>query len=208
MTTRPRTAASIAWLAGWGSVGLWLCWLVTGNLVVAAIGGLSGCGVAVVSTRRRQRALQRQRAEKITAALPDVLELLAATVDGGAAPDLAVKRVAAFATEPLRSVLVEAIQSAAGIGLGASMRASDPALRQLGSLFQQSEELGVPIASSLRLLAADARLQARAAARERAAAAAPKMLLVIGGLLAPAALLIVIGGQALVLRSLIGPVMG
>jgi hypothetical protein len=34
------------------------------------------------------------------------------------------------------------------------------------------------------------------------------MLLVIGGLLAPAALLIVIGGQALVLRSLIGPVMG
>lgn len=208
MTTRPRTVASIAWLAGWGCVGLWACWLVTGSLVVAVIGGVGGSGVAVVSTRRRQRALRRQRAEKITAALPDVLELLAATVDGGAAPDLAVKRVAVIATEPLRSVLVEAIQAAAGIGLGASMRAADPALRPLGSLFQQSEELGVPIASSLRLLAADARLQARASARERAAAAAPKMLLVIGGLLAPAALLIVIGGQALVLRSLIGPVMG
>ena len=206
--TPPRRAVSIAWLAGWGCVGLWACWLVTGSLVVAVIGGLGGCGVAVVSTRRRQRALQRRRAEQITAALPDVLELLAATVDGGAATDLAVKRVAAFATEPLRSVLVEAIQAAAGIGLGASMRAADPALRPLGSLFQQSEELGVPIASSLRLLAADARLQARAAARERAVAAAPKMLLVIGGLLAPAALLIVIGGQALVLRSLIGPVMG
>ena len=33
------------------------------------------------------------------------------------------------------------------------------------------------------------------------------MLLVVGGLLAPAALLIVIGGQALALQSLIGPVL-
>jgi Flp pilus assembly protein TadB len=106
----------------------------------------SGCG----GNRRRQRVLRRRRAEQITAALPDVLELLAATVDGGAAPDLAVKRVVAFATEPLRSVLVDAIQAAAGVGLGASMRSADAALRPLGSLFQQSEELGVPIAGALR----------------------------------------------------------
>lgn len=203
---QPRRAARVAWLAGWGSVGLWLCWLVTGSAALAALGGAGGCAVAVLMTRRRERGARRRRAEAITAALPDALELLAATVDGGAAPDLAVHRVAAFSPEPLHGVLIEALRMSTGRGLGSSLRSADPALRPLGSLFQQSEELGVPIAGSLRVLAADARLQARAAARERAAAAAPKMLLVIGGLLAPAALLIVVGGQALVLRNLIGPV--
>ena len=80
-------------------------------------------------------------------------------------------------------------------------------LRPLGSLLRQSEELGVPIAPSLRLLAADARARARIAARERAAAAAPKMLLVVGALLAPASLLIVVGGQVLILRNVAGSVL-
>ena len=197
----------IAWLACWCLLGFWCSWLVTGNLLLAMSGGGIGCGVAFVTTRRRERAAQRRRAHALTAGLPDVLELLAATVDGGAAPDLAIARVAVFAPEPLRGVLVDATQTATVVGLGLSLRGVDPALRSLGSLLQQSEELGVPISGSLRLLAADARLHARAEARQRAAAAAPKMLLVIGGLLAPAALLIVIGGQALVLRSLIGPVL-
>ncbi|MSO46620.1 MAG: hypothetical protein EXQ67_00825 [Thermoleophilia bacterium] len=206
MTPRPRRATWLVWLASWGCLGLWLGWLGTGNVVLAISGGGIGFGVGFVTTRRRERSAQQRWASAITNALPDVLELLAATVDGGAAPELAIERVATFSSEPLRGVLVDATRTATVLGLGASLRAADPALRSLGSLFQQSEELGVPIAGALRLLAADARLQARAEARKRAAAAAPKMLLVIGGLLAPAALLIVIGGQALVLRSLIGPV--
>ena len=137
------------------------------------------------------------------------MDLLAATVDGGAAPDVALARVAEFVDEPLRSVLREAAaaDAGAGPGLGARLCALDPALRPLGSLLQQSEELGVPIAGALRLLAHDARARARAAAREQAAAAAPKLLLVVGGLLAPASLLIVIGGQVLVLRELAGTVL-
>ncbi len=202
-----RRANWAVWLAVWCLLGFWLVWVVTGNVLLASIGGGAGCSVAFASTRRRERASRLRRASAMTAGLPDVLELLAATVDGGAAPDLAIVRVATFAPEPLRGVLVDATRTANVAGLGQSLRVADPALRSLGSLLQQSEELGVPISGSLRLLAADARLQARAEARQRAAAAAPKMLLVIGGLLAPAALLVVIGGQALVLRSLIGPVL-
>jgi tight adherence protein C len=202
-----RRAHWAVWLVAWCLLGFWLVWVVTGNVLLAIVGGGVGCTAAIGTTRRRQRASQLRRASAMTAGLPDVLELLAATVDGGAAPDLAIVRVAAFAPEPLRGVLVDATRNATVTGLGQSLRAADPALRALGSLLQQSEDLGVPISGSLRLLAADARLHARAEARQRAAAAAPKMLLVIGGLLAPAALLIVIGGQALVLRNLIGPVL-
>ena len=107
----------------------------------------------------------------------------------------------------MRSLVFDAVAHASEGGIGARLCAMDPALRPLGSLLRQSEELGVPIAGSLRLLAADARARARSAARERAAAAAPKMLLVVGGLLAPASLMIVIGGQLLVLRDVAGGVL-
>jgi tight adherence protein C len=189
----------------------------SGGLALAVgVGPLRSAGALVLAGaasvwlgRRRRAAAERARRRALTAVLPDAVDLLAATVDGGAAPDVALARVAEFVDEPLRSVLraAAAAEAGAGPGLGARLCALDPALRPLGSLLQQSEELGVPIAGALRLLAHDARTRARAAAREQAAAAAPKLLLVVGGLLAPASLLIVIGGQVLVLRELAGTVL-
>jgi tight adherence protein C len=189
----------------------------SGGLALAVgVGPLRSAGALVLAGaasvwlgRRRRAAAERARRRALTAVLPDAVDLLAATVDGGAAPDVALARVAEFVDEPLRSVLraAAAAEAGAGPGLGARLCALDPALRPLGSLLQQSEELGVPIAGALRLLAHDARARARAAAREQAAAAAPKLLLVVGGLLAPASLLIVIGGQVLVLRELAGTVL-
>ncbi len=209
MTTRlPATALRVAAIAA-ASGGLALVlgagpWRSVGAVVLAG-------AVSVWLGRRRRVAAGRTRQRALTAVLPDAVDLLAATVDGGAAPDVALARVAEFVDEPLRSVLQAAAAAAAdagaGPGLGARLCALDPALRPLGSLLQQSEELGVPIAGALRLLAHDARARARAAAREQAAAAAPKLLLVVGGLLAPASLLIVIGGQVLVLRDLAGTVL-
>lgn len=174
------------------------------HIVGAAALGIGGLAVL---HRRRRRVIRRLRSDALAAGLPDVIDLLAATVDGGIATDVALMRVAGFVDEPLRSVLLAVVEQAGASGIGARLSAVDPALRPLGSLLLQSEELGVPIADSLRLLAADARARARAAARERAAAAAPKMLLVVGALLAPASLLIVIGGQLLVLRDVAGGVL-
>jgi tight adherence protein C len=60
-----------------------------------------------------------------------------------------------------------------------------------------SEELGVPLASALRGLAAQERDRRRREVRMRAAAAGPRMTLVVAGLLAPAALLLVVGAELL-----------
>lgn len=182
-------------LAQWGWVGL-------------AIGALLGGGCGEVVVRRRRRSAAQRHAARMTTGLPDALELLAAAVDGGASPDLVLHHVARFAAAPVGPTLARALRDAHDGDLGRALCDADPALRPLGALLRQSIELGVPVASSLRHLADDARAHARATARERAAAAGPRMLLVVGGLLAPAALLVVIGGQALVVRSMIGPVLG
>lgn len=174
------------------------------HVVLAALGGAAG---ASLLRRRRLATQRRRRQQELAASLPDLIDLLAATVDGGVATDVALARVAVFVDEPLRSLLADVLGQGVEVGTGARLGTLDPLLRPLGSLLQQSEELGVPVASALRLLAADARDRARSAARERAAAAAPKMLLVVGALLAPASLLIVIGGQLLVLRDVAGGVL-
>lgn len=178
-----------------------------GGLFQAGSGGVLGAGSVLLLRRHRQRLALRRRGNALASQLPDVIDLLAATVDGGVATDTALSRVAEFIDEPMRAVLLGAIDHGGELGTGARLCASDPALRPLGALLLHSEELGVPIAGSLRLLAADARARARSAARERGAAAAPKMLLVVGALLAPASLLIVIGGQLLVLRDVAGGVL-
>ncbi|MGA0123094.1 MAG: type II secretion system F family protein [Gaiellales bacterium] len=185
-------------LAGWVAFGP----------VLAPVGAVAGLTAMLASWRRRRRASAIARTRRLAAALPDALELLASAVDGGAATDAALRRVAEFADPELGEVLRTALAADDPAGSGVALRRADPALRPLGSLLQQTDELGVPIAGALRLLAADQRLRARTEARERAAAAAPKMLLVVGGLLAPAALLVVIGGQVLAMRELVGPVLG
>ncbi len=196
----PRIVAAL--LLG-GTLG----WVLASSAPGAVMGALAGPLMLVVLARRREAARAAVERQDLVIALPDALELLASAVEGGASPDVALLRVADFAPPRLGGLLRAAAHRAGATGLGTAVRAADPTLRPLGSLLQQSEELGVPVAGALRLLASDARLRARSEAKERAAAAAPKMMLVVGGLLAPAALLIVVGGQALVLRDLIGPVL-
>jgi len=178
-----------------------------GDLLHGLVGAATALAGGVWLMRRRRVRRQQEHGRALAARLPDAVDLLASTVDGGAAPEIALARVADFVEEPLRTALLDAIAHGSEGGVGARLCVLDPALRPLGSLLLQSEELGVPIAAALRLLAADARARARAAAGERAAAAAPKMLLVVGGLLAPASLLVVIGGQVLVLQDLAGTVL-
>ncbi len=181
--------------------------LMGGGTVHALVAGVTGAGLLVWLRRRRGLVERRTLQHALAAGTPDVIDLLAATVDGGVATDVALARVADFVDEPLRTLLLDAVEHGREVGVGARLCALNSELRPLGSLLRQSEELGVPIAGALRLLAADARARARSAARERAAAAAPKMLLVVGVLLAPASLLIVIGGQLLVLRDIAGSVL-
>lgn len=181
--------------------------LVGGGVLHTLVAAVAGAGLVVWLRRRRAALERRTRRHALAVGIPDVIDLLASTVDGGVATDVALARVADFVDEPVRSLLLDAVAHAGDVGIGVRLSGLDPELRPLGVLLRQSDELGVPIAGALRLLAADARARARSAARERAASAAPKMLLVVGGLLAPASLLIVVGGQLLVLRDVAGGVL-
>ncbi len=205
MTVR-HAGATVPSLIAWALVGAIGMGVALGDPLAVVPGAGAGALLRALHARRTAERARRRRSARILRALPDALELLAAVVDGGAPPDQAVARVAGCADEPLAGELRAAV--AEGAGVGGRLRVADRELRPLGSLLAQSEELGIPVAAALRLLAADARLRARAAAREQAAAAAPRMLLVVGGLLAPASLVLVLGGQALAMRSLIGPVLG
>jgi tight adherence protein C len=202
---RPVRSALVPALAGTlaGALALW----VLGGVALAPLGAAGGLALAFLRRHRAGRRAALERSRRLRAALPDALELFASAVDGGATTEAALRRVADFAEPELGGALRAATAADEPGGVGSALRRADPALRPLGCLIQQTDELGVPIAAALRLLAADQRLRARAEARERAAAAAPKMLLVVGGLLAPAALLVVIGGQVLAMRELVGPVL-
>lgn len=179
----------------------------TGRTLLAPVGCLLGIVASALLARRAAARRAAERSRAVRAELPDVLDLLAAVVDGGAAPAFALGQVCAHLPGALALELADAVGESAD-GVGERVAALDPALRPLGALLRQSEDLGVPVSGALRLLAADARARLRADLRERAGAAAPLMLLVVGGLLAPAALLVVIGGQVLALRSIVGGVGG
>lgn len=188
-------------------VGGVLLYALTGQAPAVLLGCVLGAAVAVLLARRADTRQAAERSRAVRAQLPDILDLLAAVVDGGAAPGHALGRVCARLPGDLAAELVR-IGDTADDGVVARIAAIDPALRPLAALLRQSEELGVPVAGALRLLAVDARARLRADLRECAGAAAPRMLLVVGGLLAPAALLVVIGGQVLALREIVGGVAG
>jgi tight adherence protein C len=145
---------------------------------------------------RRQRRNGLTRARAFRRELPDALELLAAAIDGGAPVERALAAVAGHVGVPLSTELRRAAEGTGETRPGA-MLAREPALRALGALVSSSEELGVPLASALRGLAAQERDRRRREVRMRAAAAGPRMTLVVAGLLAPAALLLVVGAELL-----------
>jgi tight adherence protein C len=148
----------------------------------------------LVARRARRAGLARARAFRNE--LPDALELLAAAIDGGAPVERALAAVAEHVGAPLSTALRRASDGTAEARPGAVL-AREPALRALGALVSSSEELGVPLASALRGLAAQERERRRREVRLRAAAAGPRMTLVVAGLLAPAALLLVVGAELL-----------
>ena len=177
---------------------------MTGTLLTCA--ALLACAAALPAFWRARTATRaaEARSRALRRELPDAVELLAAAIDGGAPVDRALHAVAGHVAEPLASELRRAAEPGAAERPGAVL-GRQPALRPLGALVASSEELGVPLASALRSLAAHERERRRREIRLRAAAAGPRMTLVVAGLLAPAALLLVVGAEVLaVVRTVRG----
>ena len=138
-----------------GLFGAGLVLLATGRIGAAPLGAAVGVAVVVIAARRGARRRTEDRSRAIRAQLPDALDLLAAVVDGGAAPGAALAQVGSRLSGQLGRVITAAADGAPD-AVGDRLVEMDPALRPLGALLRQSEELGVPVADALRLLAADA----------------------------------------------------
>jgi tight adherence protein C len=139
----------------------------------------------------------RMRADAAARDLPDMLDLLRVTVEGGVAPIRAMGDVAAQFAGPLAA---EWRRVAVGVTLGeprevALMRLRDrlPAeeVTAFVDAFGRAQRHGLPLAPTLMTHAARAREARRRRIRERAARAGPKMQLVVALVLVPSMLLIV-----------------
>jgi tight adherence protein C len=146
------------------------------------------------------------RRERIAAALPDALDLLAVTVEAGLGLYGAIARLVETSTGPLANefglVLTELRvgQSSEKALRGMAQRVDTPEVTSFVRSLIQGEKLGLSLASTLRNLANDARRRRRAVAEERAAKAPVKMLFPTALFIFPALFIILLGPALIVLK--------
>jgi pilus assembly protein TadC len=195
----PRAACALAGLALAGLVGSW-----------------PGLGLGITAALAGPRLLARlddteSEAAELTAVLPLALDLLAACLAGGAAPEAAVSAVALAFPGPCgtrlhRVAAALRLGSAPGeawAALGTDRDAAGAAARALA----RAAEGGAPVAGAVQRVASDARRRQQAAAHRRAARAGVLAVLPLGACFLPAFVLLgvvpaVVGLAGPLLRSL------
>lgn len=140
----------------------------------------------------------RRRREQMRMDVPDVLDIVAVSVEAGLSFDQALAKLA----EHKRGALVEQFQlvlSELSIGESRSYalrrmadRVDIPELTAAVSALIQSEQLGSPLAKILRTQATEARNRRRVAAEERAMKAPVKMVVPTGLFIFPAVFIVII----------------
>jgi len=164
------------------------------SILLAVVLGVTGFFVLDVVASHRARA----RREQMRMDLPDVLDILAVSVEAGLSFDGALAKL----SEHKQGPLVEQFQlvlSELAIGENRSY-----ALRKLADRLDiqeltavvtaliQSEQLGSPLGTMLRTQASEARQRRRVAAEERAMKAPVKMVLPIGLFIFPSVFIVII----------------
>lgn len=181
----------------------------TGGLVAALGAGAGFLLPDLVLVRRARR-----RHQRIVAALPDSLDLLATVLGAGRTTGAALAAVARWGRGPLASELELASRK---IEAGSSREASLALLRdRIGGIevaaftsgMERSLRLGSPLSEELRRQATDLRARHRRQIVEQASRAAPKIQLVIALILVPAVLLLVVAVLVANADRLIGAAFG
>jgi tight adherence protein C len=163
-------------------------------LLVPIFGGVAFFACDSVLTMRT-----RARREAVNAELPDVLDLLAVSVEAGLGFDAAIAKL----TEHMEGSLVDEFSmTMAEIRIGESRqtalkkmaeRVPAPELAAFVRAVVQAEQLGISLGRILRVQAADSRLRRQAAAEEKAMKAPIKMLFPTVLFVFPAMFLVVLG---------------
>jgi tight adherence protein C len=191
--------------------------VVVAKLIGAFVGALVATGVTPVVPSRLGPAcvalliaagfmapdaalerIARRRRERLVAALPDALDLLAVGAASGHSPASGLGEISTRTAGPLATELAIAV---AEIESGASQRVAVEALRRrvpgveigaLAAAMERSRRYGSPLADQLYAQASALRAEAGRRIGERAARAAPKIQLVVALVLVPSVLLTIL----------------
>jgi tight adherence protein C len=177
----------------------------TGLLVTLACvaGGWIAPGWIVGSRASRRR-------EQIGRELPDVLDLLAVSVEAGLGFDGAIAKL----TEHMEGSLVDEMSLALGeMRVGESRsealkkmagRVDTPEVSSFVRAIIQADQLGISLGKILRVQATDSRLKRQAAAEEKAMKAPIKMLFPTVAFVFPAMFIVILGPAFIGLKQLFG----
>ena len=169
-----------------------------GRLSWLVIAALPAAGFLVPDALLERIA--RQRRERLVAALPDALDLLAVSAASGRSTPAGLAEIAAGGDGPLA---LEAGVAVAEISAGmpqdralARVRERVPGseLAAVVAAIERSRRFGSPLADQLRRQASSLRADKRRRIGERAARAAPKIQLVVALILVPSVLLMIAAG--------------
>ncbi|MBE7699035.1 type II secretion system F family protein [Oerskovia sp. Sa1BUA8] len=170
--------------------------------------------VPVLLPMGRVAGAQRKRREQMDRDLPDFLDVLAVTVMAGVNFRAALARVSSRFEGPLADEVMLTLHQIAN---GASVRdafddmrrrSSSESVAQFVSALLQSQELGAPLAESLRQIADDVRRASAQRQRQAAAKTAPRVTLVTSVVLLPAAMILIVVGLVLGMDVDFGSLLG
>jgi tight adherence protein C len=162
--------------------------------------GFFGPDVVVTSRTRKRRDLMRRE-------LPDSLDVLAVSVEGGLGFDAALARLGEHLEGPL---VEEFLLVLAELRIGESRakalrkmaeRVDIPELTAVVNSLIQAEQLGSPLGRMLRIQAEESRNRRQVAAEERAMKAPVKMLVPTAILIFPAMFVVILGPALLKLNE-------
>jgi tight adherence protein C len=194
-------------VAGTGGAALFILfgrsWLPA--VALAPFAGLAGVRVPEFLVARRAHS----RRARIAAGVPDLVELLLATVEAGLGPAAALARICDIVPGPLGDEARSAVRE---VELGVPWqlalerlvdRTEVPSLRAVAVALTRSQRLGTSVAVTLRRVMEDLRRDRRLRAEEAARNAPLKMLVPLVFLILPAFLLLTVGPVVLAtIRSL------
>jgi tight adherence protein C len=188
-------AAKVAAAVGGGVLGAVLSAAAPGRLGLALIvtGPLAGFLAPDLWLARRAA----ERARRVRAELPALLDLLRVSVEAGSSLPKALRDVGNRTRGPLAAEWrALGHEVALGVPLETALnetveRLPLPEVRSLVAALERARRHGAPLADTLALQARDARFALARHAREEAARAGPKIQLVVALLLVPSVLLLV-----------------
>lgn len=170
--------------------------VVPARLGVVVSAGLIAAGFFAPDALLERSA--RRRRDRLVAALPDALDMLAVGAASGRSPATVFGEIAAGTSGPLAAELGStATEIECGRPTGAAIddlrgRMPGPAVGALGAALERSRTYGSPLAEQLHLQATTLRRDARRRTEDRAARAAPKIQLVVALILVPSVLLVLL----------------